>query len=281
MAEFRWPAPAKLNLFLHVLGRDPSGYHRLQTLFQLLDWGDELDIDVTDKGPPVLGEPTAGVPPDQDLALRAARLLQAHTGTRAGAEIRVHKRIPLGAGLGGGSSDAATVLCVLNQLWACGLDLAELAELGLQLGADVPLFVHGRTAWGEGRGERLTPMALGEQWYVLALPDLRIPTAEVFGAADLKRDTQPLAPADYRFDQTRNDCEPVVLARHPGLRELVAELSNWGVPRMTGTGSAFFFRVADEAAAQEITHALKSRYNVRAVRGVDVSALSEKLARAG
>lgn len=281
MAEFRWPAPAKLNLFLHVLGRDPSGYHRLQTLFQLLDWGDELDIDVTDKGPPVLGEPTAGVPPDQDLALRAARLLQAHTGTRAGAEIRVHKRIPLGAGLGGGSSDAATVLCVLNQLWACGLDRAELAELGLQLGADVPLFVHGRTAWGEGRGERLTPMALGEQWYVLALPDLRIPTAEVFGAADLKRDTQPLAPADYRFDQTRNDCEPVVLARHPGLRELVEELSNWGVPRMTGTGSAFFIRVADEADAQEITHALKSRYNVRAVRGVDVSALSEKLARAG
>jgi 4-diphosphocytidyl-2-C-methyl-D-erythritol kinase len=280
MAESTWPAPAKLNLFLHILGREPSGYHRLQSLYQILDWGDELDIQATGTGPPVLRAPTPGVPADQDLALRAARLLQQHTGSSAGAVIRVRKRIPLGAGLGGGSSDAATVLCVLNKLWACDLDRAELAELGLQLGADVPLFVHGHTAWGEGRGERLSPLAQGEQWYVLVLPDLRISTAEVFGDPDLKRDSRTLAPDDYRFDRTRNDCQPAVLARYPKLREMVAELSDWGAPRMTGTGSAFFIRVADEATAQEITRALNSRYNVRAVRGVDQSMLLEKLAGA-
>jgi 4-diphosphocytidyl-2-C-methyl-D-erythritol kinase len=281
MPEALWPAPAKLNLFLHVLGRTASGHHRIQTLYQLLDWGDTLSIEATDQGRITQRAPVPGIAPDQDLCLRAARLLQQESGSSRGAVIGLHKSIPLGAGLGGGSSDSATVLLVLNRLWGCGLSTQALAELGLRLGADVPLFVHGHTAWGEGIGERLLPMELGETWYVLVFPDLAVSTAEIFHDSGLSRNTRPIDPAGFEMAQSRNDCQAVVLDRYPLLRTLVADLGKWGAPRMTGTGSCFFLPVRDEKRAREVTQALKSRYNVRAVRGVDQSALLAKLSGAG
>ncbi|NND45041.1 MAG: 4-(cytidine 5'-diphospho)-2-C-methyl-D-erythritol kinase [Xanthomonadales bacterium] len=280
MSESRWPAPAKINLFLHILGRDESGYHRLQTLFQLLDWGDEIRIEPTDESDLVLLRPTPGVPTDQDLGLRAARLLQDETGVRLGAKISVTKRIPLGAGLGGGSSDAATVLHALNCLWDAGLSVTDLAALGRRLGADVPVFVHGASAWAEGRGELLTPMSVGESWYVLGFPGTHVSTAAVFNAPDLPRNSPAIDPSDYAWERCRNDCQAWVLDHHPGLEDWLAGLAEFGAPRMSGTGSCFYLRARDSDVAHEITQALKSRYNVRAVRGVDTSPLLETCAEA-
>ncbi|MDX1380555.1 MAG: 4-(cytidine 5'-diphospho)-2-C-methyl-D-erythritol kinase, partial [Xanthomonadales bacterium] len=186
----RWPAPAKINLFLHVLGRRADGYHELQTVFQLLDWGDELHIEATDSPSIERTRDLPGVSESDDLGLRAASLLQAASGTAHGARIGAVKQIPPGSGLGGASSDAATVLHVLNRLWGCGLDLQALARLGRELGADVPVFVHGHSAWAEGVGERLEPMALGERHYVLLFPGVTVSTAEVFAEPALPRDTR-------------------------------------------------------------------------------------------
>ncbi|NIM69760.1 MAG: 4-(cytidine 5'-diphospho)-2-C-methyl-D-erythritol kinase [Xanthomonadales bacterium] len=272
-----WPAPAKLNLFLHILGRRTDGYHELQTLFQLLDWGDEVRLQITSDGRIERVGNLPGVPAQSDLAVRAARALQAHCGVRAGALIDIHKRIPLGSGLAGGSSDAATTLVALNELWGCGLSKPELAELGLALGADVPVFVLGRSAWAEGVGERLEPLRLGTRHYVLIFPGLRIATAEVFADPHLPRDTPAIEPARWRFESSRNDCEAVVLARHPELREVMQAAAAFGSPRLTGTGSCIFLPAEGENAARGITTALKPRYNVRAVRGVDHSPLLARL----
>jgi len=179
MATALWPAPAKLNLFLHVLGRRPDGYHRLQTLFQFLDHGDSLRIEPRGDGLIRRIEGPAEIAPEQDLSLRAARALQAATGCGRGADIAVFKRTPTGAGLGGGSSDAATVLVALNALWGCGLDADTLAAIGLKLGADVPVFVRGQAAWAEGVGEQLTPVSLPEPWYAVLVPPVQVATAAV------------------------------------------------------------------------------------------------------
>lgn len=275
--RFVWPAPAKLNLFLHVTGRRPDGYHELQTLYQLLDWGDRLSIESSTDGEIRRITDHSEIPEDEDLAIRAARLLKAESGCTRGARIGVEKKIPLGSGLGGGSSDAATVLLVLNELWDCGLGRAELAGLGLVLGADVPVFVHGRTAWGEGVGECLSAVELGERHYVLVFPEQGISTREIFNDRLLGRDTPRMAFEEIELAASRNDCEHVVLARHPGIRGVMSDLANYGLPRMTGTGSCIFLPAADENAAGSITSRLKSRYNVRAVRGVDRSPLLHKL----
>ena len=187
--ETQWPAPAKLNLFLHVTGRRADGYHELQTLFQLIDLNDTVSLSVTDDGCIERPAGPVGVDPDSDLTVRAARALQAATGCRAGASIRIAKRIPMGGGLGGGSSDAATVLLALNHLWGCGLPVDELARLGLPLGADVPVFVRGSSAWAEGVGEQLVPVELPERWYVVIHPGVAVPTRDVFQSPELTRNT--------------------------------------------------------------------------------------------
>lgn len=273
----RWPAPAKINLFLHVTGRRPDGYHELQTLFQLLDWGDDVGIRITE-GPAITrGGADYPVPADEDLAIRAARLLQREAGCGRGAEIRVYKRIPLGSGLGGGSTDAATVLVVLNRLWHCGLGLPELARLGIRLGADVPVFVHGHSALGTGVGDRLRPVSLGLRHYVLVFPGIAIGTREVFNDPGLARNSTPIGLPEALAGAGRNDCEAVVRRRYPAMAELLERLERWGQPRMTGTGSGIFLpmRSAEEAigAARE----MKTTYNVRAVSGVDRSPLHDRL----
>ncbi len=277
-SDFRcWPAPAKLNLFLHVTGRRDDGYHELQTLFQLIDLMDELEIAITASPELRRLEADYDVAEDQDLVMRSARLLQRHAQVRQGAHIRVRKNIPMGAGLGGGSSDAATTLLALNQLWRCGLGLDELARLGLQLGADVPLFVRGRSALAGGTGEILHPVELGERHYVLVFNTFSVATAEVFNHPLLPRQSATISLQQALAGGGRNDCEAVVRRMHPELADVMADLQQWGQPRMTGTGSCVFLPMPDKKIANSTARKIKCRYNVRAVRGVDGSPLHEML----
>ncbi len=272
-----WPAPAKINLFLHVLGRRQDGYHDIQTLFQLLDWGDEVQIRPTG-GPLISRLPVAyDVPESEDLVVRAASLLQLETACRQGAEIGVKKRIPAGSGMGGGSSDAATVLLVLNRLWGCGLGLDELASLGASLGADVPVFVQGHSAMAEGIGERLEAVSLGVRHYVLVFPDFPVSTRAVFSDSMLARDSEPVSLPEALAGAGRNDCEAVVRKRFPALARMLEALEEWGQPMMTGTGSGIFIPMRDEKSAKSAAKQMKTLYNVRAVRGVDRSPLHERL----
>jgi len=267
-----WPAPAKLNLFLHVTGRRADGYHDLQTVFQLLDRGDELHFGVRDDGRIRRRRPLAGVADAHDLCLRAARLLQTATGARHGADIELVKRLPLGGGLGGGSSDAATTLVALNALWGTGLRPDELATLGRRLGADVPVFVHGRSAWAEGVGERLTPLTLAPRWYLVLFPECHVATAEIFDAPELTRDSKPITIPDFLAGRTRNDCEAVVAARYPQVAEALRQLARAG--RMSGTGACVFAAFDDAAAARR---ALPAGWRGLVARGVDRSPLLDRL----
>ncbi len=272
-----WPAPAKLNLFLHVTGRRQDGYHDIQTLFQLIDLCDELHIEVTDSADIMRPDSGYGVSEQEDLVVRAAKLLQAETRTRAGARIKVHKRIPLGAGLGGGSSDAATTLLVLNDLWQCKLGLADLARLGAALGADIPVFIHGRTALASGVGDQLVPVDLGQRHYLLVFNQRCISTAEVFRHPQLARNSSPISLASALAGAGRNDCEAVVLKLYPEFESVLGELAAWGTPRMTGTGSCIFLPMSDEKAAKSAAREINCRYNVRAVRGLDRSPAHDTL----
>ncbi|HJX17834.1 MAG TPA: 4-(cytidine 5'-diphospho)-2-C-methyl-D-erythritol kinase [Acidiferrobacterales bacterium] len=251
-----WPAPAKLNLFLHVTGRRPDGYHTLQTLFQFLDVGDELRFDLTRDGRIVRARELAGVPEERDLCVRAARLLQAASGSTQGVVIHLDKRLPLGGGLGGGSSDAATTLLVLNELWGCGLKPEALAALGLTLGADVPVFVRGHAAWAEGVGEMLTPADPPERWVVVLAPAVAVSTAQVFAAFDREHDLTPYSPAitirDFHAGRGRNDLEPVVRRLYPEVDNALKWLGKFGDARMTGSGACVFLPVADEASGRAI-----------------------------
>jgi len=268
-----WPAPAKLNLFLHVTGRRADGYHDLQTLFQLLDWGDELRIGVTADDRVTRCGDTPGVPESADICLRAARLLKEHCRVRKGAHIELTKRIPVGGGLGGGSSDAATVLTALNELWSCGLSRRELALLGLQLGADVPVFIHGRSALAQGRGEELVPVVLGPRYYVLVFPPFGLSTAEVFAHRRLRRGSKKIPLDRMGLVPGRNDCLEAACELAPQLGKILRDLSAMGEPRMSGTGSTIFLPFADKNAAIDAAGQLKCRYNVRPVSGVDTSPL--------
>lgn len=272
-----WPAPAKLNLFLHVLGRRPDGYHRLQTVFQFLEHCDWIHIEVRSDGRLERARPLPGVAEDRDLVLRAARALRARTGTAAGARIDLDKRLPLGGGLGGGSSDAATVLVALNQLWGTGLSTDELAALGLQLGADVPVFVRGQAAWAEGVGEQLTPTTLPEPWFLVLCPDVTVSTAEVFSAPELTRNTPPITISDFLAGQGRNDCEPLVRSRHPEVAQALDWLSGYGTARMTGTGACAFVSFAERAPAEAARAALPAGWNGFVARGCNRSPLLERL----
>jgi 4-diphosphocytidyl-2-C-methyl-D-erythritol kinase len=244
-----WLAPAKLNLFLHVVGRRNDGYHLLQTVFQFLDYCDELEFRATNDDRISRSGELANVPPDADLTLRAARLLQRTLGAKRGVAIELRKRIPIGGGLGGGSSDAATTLMALNELWGAGLSTAELATLGLALGADVPLFIHGRAAWAEGVGEVLTPVELAEPWYLVAVPPVSVSTADVYAefahARGLTPYTAPRTIRDLQPGHGRNDLENVVRRLYPAVDLAFAWLARYGRPRMTGSGGCVYIEVAD------------------------------------
>lgn len=251
--DSNWPAPAKLNLFLHVVGRRADGYHLLQTVFRFLDRSDQLHFSPRSDGEIVLARPIPGVPPETDLTVRAARLLQQATGCRQGATIHLDKQLPMGGGLGGGSSDAATVLLALNHLWQTGLSRSALEKLGLALGADVPVFVHGRNTFAEGVGESFTDLELPAATYLVLHPPVHVPTAAIFGAPELKRDTPAIAPAAWQPGLGHNDLEPVACARFPLVAEHLAWLKRHAPQAMmTGSGACVFAGFATRAAAEGV-----------------------------
>lgn len=275
-----WPAPAKLNLFLRVLGRRVDGYHELQTVFRLLDWGDEICIRVVPGGAVTRACPVPGVAVEDDLTLRAARLLQAHAGLALGAEIAVDKRIPLGGGLGGGSSDAATVLVALNQLW--GLQLPEAVLLGLarQLGADVAVFVAGRSAWAEGVGERLTPMALPRRHYAVLDPQVQVSTAELFQAPELTRNGPATTISSFVSGEIPgNAFTALVRDRYPQVAAALDWLGQFGPARLSGTGGCVFLETRSFARALAVVRRCPSRFVAQAASGVTLSALQQALSR--
>lgn len=273
-----WPAPAKLNLFLHITGRRPDGYHELQTVFQFLDRADQLCFRPAPDGRIFREQALEGVSGEQDLCLRAARLLQSEAGIREGVGIRLDKCLPMGGGLGGGSSDAATVLVALNRLWGAGLSPDDLATLGLRLGADVPVFVHGGAAWAEGVGERLTPVTLPEPWYLVVAPSVSVSTAAVFSDPELTRDSPPITIADFLSGAGRNDCEPVVRRRFPDVDQVFRRLEPFGTPRMTGTGACVFLTLDDADAARDVRGQLPAEWRVFLARGMNRSPLLARLA---
>jgi len=275
VADGAWLAPAKLNLMLRVVGRRPDGYHLLQTVFQFIDRCDRLYFAPRADGQVIRGRGAAGVAPEQDLVVRAARSLQRQTGCPLGVDIEVDKVLPMGGGLGGGSSNAATTLLALNELWGLGLHIDRLAGIGLELGADVPVFVRGRAAWGEGVGERLTPVELPEPWYLVLTPPGSVSTAVVFCDPQLTRDSAPVTMADFVGGDAKNDCLDVVLAHYPA----VAEAFQWldqrssGGARLTGTGGCVYATFGDRGAAQAVAAVAPSRYAAFVARGCNRSPL--------
>ena len=276
-AETHWPAPAKLNLFLHVTGRRADGYHELQTLFQLIDLCDTVAISVREDGQierPV-GPPE--VPCEADLTVRAARALQSATGTCLGASLKVRKRIPQGGGLGGGSSDAATTLLALNEMWNCGLSLSELASLSRPLGADVPVFVQGSSAWAEGVGERLTPVTLPGTWYVVIYPGVAVSTREVFQSPELTRNSPLITIRAFFESGGRNDCEPVVRSRVPQVAEALEWLARFAPARLTGTGSCVFSACGSASDAERLAARVPDRWMSFVAQGLNTSPVHERL----
>lgn len=278
-----WPAPAKLNRFLHILGRRADGYHRLQTAFQFLDVADQLWF--TPRADQQLHRVDdlheVGVASEDDLTLRAAKLLASVAGKAcSGFDIRLQKNLPIGGGLGGGSSDAATALVALNHYWQLGYSPQRLAELGLQLGADVPVFVMGRAAWAEGVGEQLTPLALDQPWFVVLIPAVAVATATVFADPQLTRDTRP---ATMRADLSdmRNDCEAVVYRRYPAVAEAATRLSEYAPARLTGTGCCVFAAFAERPDAEVALAACQSAGSRGFIgRGTNRSLLQDRLQQA-
>ena len=247
-----FPAPAKLNLMLRVTGRRADGYHLLQTVIRFIDYGDTLSFRVREDGAVTRTNEVAGVPAGEDLAVRAARLLQRAAGTRLGADITLQKRIPLGGGLGGGSSDAATTLLALNVLWSTGLPRERLAALALELGADVPVFVGGENALAEGIGERLTPLQLAPAWYLVLTPPVAVPTARIFANSQLKRDSKPIKITAFSAEQAGNDLEPVVCREYPEVARHLAWLRQAAPAWVTGTGACVFAAFSTERAARQV-----------------------------
>jgi 4-diphosphocytidyl-2-C-methyl-D-erythritol kinase len=275
--ESRWPAPAKLNLFLHVTGRRADGYHELQTLFQLIDLADTIAIRVREDGAIERPEGPRDVPAESDLAVRAARTLKAASGTRLGADLRVLKRIPQGGGLGGGSSDAATTLVALNELWNCGLTTPDLATLGLPLGADVPVFIGGLTAWGEGIGERLTPVELPERWYLIIHPGCSVSTREVFQSPELTRNSPLITIRGFFESGGRNDCEVAVRRLCPEVGEALDWLARFAPAHLTGTGSCVFAACESAIEAERLAARVPDRWTSTVARGLNASPVLERL----
>lgn len=279
--ETAWPAPAKINRFLHIVGRRDDGYHLLQTVFQFLDYGDTVHLRVTGDGDIRRAADPVGVAAEADLTLRAAHALQRASGTSLGAVLRVTKRLPAGGGLGGGSSDAATVLVALNHLWGCGLGEDALAELGLALGADVPVFVRGRSAWAEGVGERLQPLELDCPWYVVLAPECTVSTAELFQAPELTRNSPPITIRDFCAGGGVNAFEPVARARYSAVDRALRALTADGKPRMSGSGGCVFLPRAGRNEAEQTLHRCQAEgWQGFVARGVNRSPLHQRMAEA-
>lgn len=273
----KWPAPAKLNLMLRIVGRRQDGYHLLQTVFQLVDLCDWLTFHQREDGSVGLLKPIPGVPEQDDLTVRAAQLLKRHTGCTQGVCIEVEKKLPMGGGLGGGSSDAATTLVVLNKLWDLRLSKEELMRLGLQLGADVPVFVFGSSAWGEGVGEKLEQIKLSEQWVVIIKPDCHVNTKEIFCSEELTRDSKVIKMQDFIDGDRKNDCTFVVSKQYKQVSDALAALSEYAEARLTGTGACVFAQFETEADARAAYQELKKDWEVYVAKGQEKSPLYKQL----
>ncbi|MHA8113731.1 4-(cytidine 5'-diphospho)-2-C-methyl-D-erythritol kinase [Kosakonia cowanii] len=279
-----WPAPAKLNLFLYITGQREDGYHTLQTLFQFLDYGDTLTIEPRRDGKICLLTPVDGVPDEENLIVRAARLLMKHAAATerlaagCGADIAIEKRLPMGGGLGGGSSNAATVLVALNHLWQCGLSVDELAQLGLTLGADVPVFVRGHAAFAEGVGELLTPVDPPEKWYLVAHPGVSIPTPLIFGDPELPRNTPVRSINTLLNCEFGNDCEVIARKRFREVDAALSWLLEYAPSRLTGTGACVFAEFDTESSARQVLEQAPEWLNGFVARGVNLSPLAQTIA---
>ena len=275
----KWPAPAKLNLMLRITGRRQDGYHLLQTVFQMLDLCDWLTFHSLEEDKVCLRHEIPGVAEHDDLTVRAAKLLKEVSGCRHGVQIEVEKNLPMGGGLGGGSSDAATTLVVLNELWGLGFSVEELMALGLRLGADVPVFVFGRSAWGEGVGEELKEIALPEPWAVVIKPDDHVDTGKIFKHNDLTRDSKSITIADFLAGDQKNDCLPVVRKLYRSVEQAMVALSGFSEARLTGTGACVFALFSSEQDAREAAEQLQPDWRVYLAKSANKSLLYRKLAQ--
>lgn len=275
----RFPCPAKLNLFLYINSRRPDGYHELQTLFQFVDFGDWLSIEVREDGEIQLTPDLPNLAVEENLVYRAAKLLQQKTDCSLGANLHLDKILPMGAGIGGGSSNAATALVALNYLWNTQLNTEQLAQIGLSLGADVPIFVHGHAAFAEGVGEKITYCDPPEKWYVVLKPDVSISTAKVFSDPNLTRNT-PKKPLEQLLAQKyENDCEKVVLNHYPEVEEILHRLLQYAPSRLTGTGACVFAEFNDEESAKKAFQTMPKQYFGFVAQGLNISPLHEMLAQ--
>ncbi len=273
----KWPAPAKLNLMLRITGRRADGYHLLQTVFQIIDLCDWLTFHRVEGGQISLLNPIPGVPEEEDLTVRAANLLKQHTGCQEGVCIEIEKNLPMGGGLGGGSSDAATTLVVLNELWRLDLPRDELMALGLRLGADVPVFVYGQSAWAEGVGEQLQAIVLPEQWVVVIKPECHVNTREIFLAEGLTRDSKVIKMRDFLAGDGRNDCTKIVCELYEPVKKALVDLSRYSEAKLTGTGACVFAQFDSKEKAELAYHALTEKWDVYLARGLNKSTLYKKL----
>ncbi|NOX42557.1 MAG: 4-(cytidine 5'-diphospho)-2-C-methyl-D-erythritol kinase [Gammaproteobacteria bacterium] len=276
----KWLAPAKLNLFLHITGRRADGYHLLQTVFQFIEFYDQLQFSVREDGVICRQSQLVGIDEKSDLSVRAAKLLQTTANSCLGTTIQIEKNIPMGAGLGGGSSDAATTLIALNSLWQLGFSIERLAALGIELGADVPVFVRGHAAWAEGIGEQLTNIDLPEPWYLVIVPPCHVSTGEIFNAPELTRDAPPIKIRDFLSGQTAgqrtvcgNACEPVVRSLYPEINKVFEWLSEHARPKLTGTGTCVFAAFESEQSAEDIAQRLPTQWRGLVAKGINVSPL--------
>ncbi|MGO3055985.1 4-(cytidine 5'-diphospho)-2-C-methyl-D-erythritol kinase [Halomonas sp. AOP43-A1-21] len=279
-ASLTLPAPAKLNRMLHIVGRRDDGYHELQTLFQIIDVCDQLTLTLREDSEVSLTTPVNGVVHEDNLIVRAARLLQRSSGTSQGVNLTIEKQLPMGGGLGGGSSNAATVLLGLNKLWQLGLTREALAKLGLQLGADVPVFIHGHSAWAEGIGEKLTQVTIDTPWFVIIHPQVSVSTPLIFQDPELTRDSRPITMAralQGGVPEWRNDCEAIVRKRYPPIAEALDWLAQYAPSRLTGTGACLFAAFESEKAAQTIAELAGQRWPTWVARGLNTSPLQDAL----
>jgi len=273
----KWPAPAKLNLMLRIVGQRPDGYHLLQTVFQFIDLCDWITFHPVDDGQVCLKKTIPGVAEADDLTVRAANLLKAETGCESGVRIEVEKNLPMGGGLGGGSSDAATTLVVLNELWGLKLSMEKLMELGLSLGADVPVFVYGYSSWAEGVGEKLERISLHEQWVVVIKPKCHVNTKEIFLAKNLTRNSKSITISDFIAGQHQNDCVEVVCQRYQSVKDALVVLSEFSEARLTGTGACVFAQFDSEDEAVNAYESLKNKWQVYLAKGLNESPLFSRL----
>jgi len=279
-----WPAPAKLNLFLHITGRRDDGYHLLQSVFQFLDYGDELKFTLRDDGKIHRITDVPGVNESEDLVVRAAKALQQATGVQQGVDIYIEKKLPMGGGVGGGSSDAATTLIALNYLWKTGLELNTLAEIGLVLGADIPVFIQGKAAFAEGVGEKLQPINIPEPWFLVVKPSVHVSTVKIFNDSQLTRNSPAIKICDLQtsaieIGDLENVCEPIAARHYPEIAEVIGYLKRYGNARMTGTGACVFTSFENEAEAEKALSDLPNSWQGFVAKGMNISPLHLELQR--